>query len=60
MLRSERQSKRTKRNRNKEEKPWHPRGDMLIPPHHVEASKKSYSRKKEKFNWKDLNNDQHD
>lgn len=56
MLRSERRSKKTKRRkRDKGEKPWHHRGEYLIPPHKVEGQKKgkgSYNRNREKFDWR--------
>ena len=60
MLRSERRSKKTKGSRKREETPWHPRGEILIPPHKVEESKKAYNRKKEKFDWRDLANGKYD
>ena len=60
MLRSERRSKKSKRNSKREETPWHPRGEQLIPGHKVEGhqtrGKGSYDRSREKFDWRDLTN----
>jgi len=63
MLRSERRSKKTKRN-EKDDLMWHPRGDKLIPGHRVEDNKKgkgsSYDRQEEKFDWRKFENGKYD
>jgi stalled ribosome alternative rescue factor ArfA len=64
MLRSKRRSKKTKGSkRDKGQKPWHPRGEELIPPHKVEGQKKgkgSYDRKQERFDWGRYTNGKYD
>jgi len=64
MLRSERRSKKSKRSNKKEETPWHPRGEQLIPGHKVEGhqikGRGSYNRGREKFDWRDLTNGEHE
>jgi len=59
MLRSERRSKKSKRDLKRKETPWHPRGEQLIPGHKVEGhqikGRGSYNRGREKFDWRDDN-----
>jgi len=63
MLRSERRSKKSKRDLKRKETPWHPRGEQLIPGHKVEGQNKgkgSYNRNSEKFDWRNLTDGNHE